>query len=85
MPVFKNKVSLKLGRHTSLLIEVEAGLTGLGNVTNGLRSRLGSGAFPANLLARLQPGKQVAPAPAVHNRACLYSSSRGSASPAPRG
>src|ERR671913_1267139 len=41
MPVLKKKMTLRLGRNTSLFIDLEAGVTGLEGVARGLGSRLG--------------------------------------------
>src|SRR5215208_2554245 len=41
MPILKRKMMLRLGRNTSLFIDLETGVTGLEGVARGLRSRLG--------------------------------------------
>jgi hypothetical protein len=41
MPILKKKMTLRLGRNTSLFIDLETGLTGLKGVARGLESRLG--------------------------------------------
>src|SRR5215204_1775486 len=41
MPILKKKVTLRLGRNTSLFIDLETGVTGLEGVARGLGSRLG--------------------------------------------
>src|SRR5215210_566524 len=41
LPTLKKKITLSLGRNTSLLIDLETGVTGLDVATRGLRSRLG--------------------------------------------
>ena len=50
MPTLKKKITLSLGRNTSLLIDLETGVTGLDVSTRGLRSRLGK------TLARVRKG-----------------------------
>ena len=50
MPTLKKKITLSLGRNTSLLIDLETGVTGLDVSSRGLRSRLGKA------LARLRKG-----------------------------
>jgi hypothetical protein len=41
MPILKKKMTLRLGRNTSLFIDLETGLTGLKGVARRLESRLG--------------------------------------------
>src|SRR5918998_530343 len=41
MPILKKKMTLRLGRNTSLRIDLETGVTGLEGVARGLGSRLG--------------------------------------------
>ncbi len=41
MPILKKKMTLRLGRNTSLCIDLETGVTGLEGVARGLGSRLG--------------------------------------------
>src|ERR671921_761823 len=41
MPVLKKKMTLRLGRNTSLFIDLETGVTGLEGLARGLGSRLG--------------------------------------------
>jgi hypothetical protein len=48
MPILKKKITLRLGRNTSLFIDLETGITGLEGVARGLGSRLGR----VTLLAR---------------------------------
>jgi hypothetical protein len=50
LPTLKKKLTLSLGRNTSLLIDLETGVTGLDVSTRGLRSRLGK------TLARVRKG-----------------------------
>jgi len=50
LPTLKKKITLSLGRNTSLLIDLETGVTGLDVATRGLRSRLGKA------LARVRQG-----------------------------
>ena len=50
MPTLKKKITLSLGRNTSLLIDLETGVTGLDVSSRGLRSRLGKA------LARVRKG-----------------------------
>src|SRR5918994_2206964 len=48
MPILKKKITLRLGRNTSLFIDLETGITGLEGVARGLGARLGG----VTLLAR---------------------------------
>src|ERR687889_2644175 len=41
VPILKKKMTLRLGRNTSLFIDLEMGMTGLKGVARGLGSRLG--------------------------------------------
>jgi hypothetical protein len=41
MPILKKKIKLRLGRNTSLFIDLETGVTGLEGLARGLGSRLG--------------------------------------------
>src|ERR671910_2869339 len=41
MPILKKKITLRLGRNTSLFIDLETGITGLEGVARGLGARLG--------------------------------------------
>jgi len=41
MPILKKKMTLRLGRNTSLFIDLETGVTGLEGLARGLGSRLG--------------------------------------------
>jgi len=50
LPTLKKKITLSLGRNTSLLIDLETGVTGLDVSSRGLRSRLGKA------LARVRKG-----------------------------
>jgi hypothetical protein len=50
LPILKKKMTLRLGRYTSLFIDLETGLTGLEGAARGLRSRLGK------VRARLRKG-----------------------------
>jgi len=50
LPTLKKKITLSLGRNTSLLIDLETGVTGFDVATRGLRSRLGK------TLARVRKG-----------------------------
>jgi len=56
LPVLKKKITLRLGRNTSLFIELETGVTGLRGGARGLRSRLGSVPALTKVLARLRKG-----------------------------
>jgi hypothetical protein len=56
MPVLKKKVALRLGRNTSLFIDLETGVTGLKGTARGLRSRLKRVPTLAKALARLRKG-----------------------------
>ncbi|HEX5913198.1 MAG TPA: sulfotransferase, partial [Rubrobacter sp.] len=56
MPVLKKKMTLKLGRKTSLFIDLETGVTGLEGVARGLGSRLGRVPPLARAAARLPRG-----------------------------
>src|SRR5215208_4977692 len=56
MPVLKKKITLPIRRNTSLFIDVEAGVTGLGGVAKGLRSRLGKRPELKGVAARLRNG-----------------------------
>jgi Sulfotransferase family len=40
MPILKKKMSLRLGRNTSLFIDLEAGVTGFEGIARGLGSRV---------------------------------------------
>ncbi|HYQ85440.1 MAG TPA: hypothetical protein VEP28_15795, partial [Rubrobacter sp.] len=53
MPVLKKKITLRLGRNTSLFIDLETGVTGLEGVARGLGSRLGMVPRLARAAARL--------------------------------
>jgi hypothetical protein len=53
MPVLKKKITLRLGRNTSLFIGLETGVTGLEGVARGLGSRLGRVTRLARAAARL--------------------------------
>jgi sulfotransferase family protein len=53
MPILKKKMSLRLGRNTSLCIDLETGVTGLEGVARGLGSRLGR--VPALTRATARP------------------------------
>jgi hypothetical protein len=57
LPTLKKKLTLRLGRHTTLFIDLETGVTGFRKAARGLRSRLGKKA-PAllQMLARLRQG-----------------------------
>src|SRR5918997_4515487 len=65
LPILKKKIALRLGRNTSLFIDLETGVTGLRGAARERRSRLG--AVPARLrkgaarvgLARPPAGKPV--------------------------
>jgi hypothetical protein len=61
MPVLKKKITLLIRRNTSLFIDVEAGVTGLGGVAKGLRSRLGNRPELKGVAARLRNGGARAP------------------------
>jgi hypothetical protein len=50
LPTLKKKITLSLGRNTSLLIDLKTGVTGFDVATRGLRSRLGK------TLARVRKG-----------------------------
>src|SRR5215208_4410066 len=63
MPVLKKKITLPIRRNTSLFIDVEAGVTGLGGVAKGLRSRLGKRPELKGVAARLRNGGVQAPHP----------------------
>src|ERR671921_827924 len=41
MPILKKKLTVRLGRNTTLCIDLETGVTGLEGVARGLGSRLG--------------------------------------------
>src|SRR5829696_729703 len=56
MPVLKKKMTLRLGRNTSLFIDLETGVTGLRGTARGLRSRLGKVPALAGVVARLREG-----------------------------
>jgi hypothetical protein len=56
MPVLKKKMTLRLGRNTSLFIDLETGVTGLRGGARGLRSRLGKVPALAGVVARLREG-----------------------------
>jgi hypothetical protein len=56
MPVLKKKMTLRLGRNTSLLIDLETGVTGLEGVARGLGSRLGTVTALTRAAARLPRG-----------------------------
>src|ERR671921_151201 len=58
MPVLKKKMTLRLGRNTSLFIDLETGVTGLRGAARGLRSRLGKVPALTRVAARLR--KRVA-------------------------
>jgi len=62
MPVIRKKFTFPLKRNMSLLIDVEAGITGLGGIAGRLRSRLG-GKRPAlkKAAARLRNGAARVP------------------------
>jgi len=63
MPVLKKKITLPIRRNTSLFIDVEAGVTGLGGVAKGLRSRLGKRPELKGVAARLRNGGVQTPHP----------------------
>src|SRR5215208_1904499 len=63
MPVLKQKITLPIRRNTSLSIDVEAGVTGLGGVAKGLRSRLGKRPEVKGVAARLRNGGVQTPHP----------------------
>ena len=56
MPILKKKITLRLGRNSSLFIDLEAGVTGLEGVASGLGSRLGRVPRLARAAARLPGG-----------------------------
>ena len=61
MPVLKKKMTLRLGRNTSLFIDLEAGVTGLEGVARGLGSRLGMVPALTRAAARLPRGAGKVP------------------------
>ena len=54
MPILKKKMTLRLGRKTSLFIDLETGVTGLRGAARELRSRLGKVPALTKALARLR-------------------------------
>src|SRR5215204_4110862 len=56
MPILKKKMTLRLGRNTSLCIDLETGVTGLEGVARGLGSRLGRVPALTRATARLPGG-----------------------------
>ena len=63
MPTLKKRMTLRLGRNTSLFIDLETGVTGLRWAARGFRSRLGSVPALTKALARLRKGaSRVRPA-----------------------
>jgi hypothetical protein len=65
MPVIKKKITLGIRKNTSLFIDVEVGVTGLGGIARGLRSRLdGKGPALKKAASRLRGGASQIPLPA---------------------
>src|SRR5215207_8632583 len=56
MPILKKKMTLRLGRNTSLFIDLETGVTGLKGAARGLGSRLGRAPALPKAAARLPRG-----------------------------
>src|SRR5215213_4124964 len=56
VPILKKKMTLRLGRNTSLFIDLEMGVTGLKGVARGLGSRLGTVPALTRAAARLPRG-----------------------------
>ena len=56
MPILKKKMTLRLGRNTSLFIDLETGVTGLRGAARGLRSRLGKVSALTRVVAGLRKG-----------------------------
>jgi hypothetical protein len=56
MPILKKKMTLRLGRNTSLFIDLETGVTGFDRVARGLGSRLGTVPSLTKAAARLPRG-----------------------------
>src|SRR5918992_2684919 len=61
MPILKRKLTLKLGRNTSLFIDLETGVTGLQGAARGLGSRLSNVPALTRAAARV-PSKRRKPA-----------------------
>ncbi len=53
LPTLKKKMTLRLGRNTSLFIDLETGVTGLRDAARDLRSRLGKAPTLTKAVARL--------------------------------
>jgi hypothetical protein len=56
LPTLKKKLTLRLGRNTSLFVDLETGVTGLRGAARGFGSRLGKIAALTKALARLRKG-----------------------------
>jgi hypothetical protein len=56
MPILKKKMTLRLGRNTSLFIDLETGVTGLRGAARGLESRSGKVSALSKAVSRLRKG-----------------------------
>jgi hypothetical protein len=56
MPILKKKMTLRLGRNTSLFIDLETGVTGLRGAARGLGSRSGKVSALSKAVSRLRKG-----------------------------
>jgi hypothetical protein len=56
MPILKKKMRLRLGRNTSLFIDLETGVTGLRGAARGLGSRSGKVSALSKAVSRLRKG-----------------------------